>query len=75
MDGQQNLSTQWWDRVKYYAQLAIERVEHGIDSVKELLSMLTSDERWGVMLEFEEVNSEKFAKLLVDAPQWVEWMA
>jgi hypothetical protein len=34
MDGQQNLSNQWWDRVKYYAQLAIERVKQGIDSVK-----------------------------------------
>jgi hypothetical protein len=31
-------STSWWERVKYYAQLAIERVEYGVDSVKELLS-------------------------------------
>jgi hypothetical protein len=74
MDGQHNLSNQWWNRVKYYAQMAIERVEHGIDSVKELLSTLTSDQRWGVMLEFEEVSPDRFAQLLVDAPQWTEWM-
>ncbi|WP_341531684.1 hypothetical protein WKK05_38880 (plasmid) [Nostoc sp. UHCC 0302] len=61
VDGQPNLSKQWWDRVKYYARLAIERVKLGIDSVKELFSRLTSDERWGVMVEFEEINSEKFS--------------
>ncbi|MEH2059273.1 MAG: hypothetical protein V7K97_24595 [Nostoc sp.] len=40
-------------KVKYYAQMAIERFESGVESVKELLSTLTSDERWGVMLEFD----------------------
>ncbi|WP_341532028.1 hypothetical protein WKK05_40780 (plasmid) [Nostoc sp. UHCC 0302] len=74
VDGQPNLSKQWWDRVKCYARLAIERVEHGINSMKELLSTLTSDERWGVMLEFEEINPEKFSQLVTDAPQWTEWM-
>ncbi|WP_341530164.1 hypothetical protein WKK05_13220 [Nostoc sp. UHCC 0302] len=61
-------------RIGYYARLAIARVEHGIDSVKELLSTLTSDQRWGVMLEFEEVSPDRFAQLLVDAPDWVQWM-
>ncbi|NDJ25570.1 DUF3854 domain-containing protein [Nostoc sp. B(2019)] len=75
MDGEDNLSNQWWNRVKYYAQLAIERVEHGVEQVKELLNTLTTNECWGVMLEFEEVNPDKFSQLLVDAPQWVEWMA
>jgi hypothetical protein len=42
--------------------------------VKELLSTLTSDQRWGVMLEFEEVESEKFGQLIASAPDWVEWM-
>ncbi|WP_322707964.1 hypothetical protein [Nostoc sp. DedQUE04] len=32
-------------------------------------------ERCGVMLEFEDAYPRKFAQLLVDAPQWTEWMA
>ncbi|MHC5937903.1 hypothetical protein [Nostoc sp.] len=53
MDTDAELSNYWWERVKYYAQLVIERVEYGIDAVKELLSTLTIDERCGVMLEFD----------------------
>ncbi|HYW18881.1 MAG TPA: hypothetical protein VE956_06110 [Nodularia sp. (in: cyanobacteria)] len=43
--------------------------------LQELLSTLTSDQRWGVMVEFEEVCPQKFAQLVTDAPQWTEWMA
>jgi len=50
-------------------------VEYGIDAVKELLSILTIDERCGVMLEFEDVDPDKFAQLVTDAPDWVGWMA
>ncbi|WP_193199948.1 plasmid replication protein, CyRepA1 family [Nostoc sp. MG11] len=73
--GVQILNNQWWNRVKYYARLVIERIEHGVKQVKELLSTLTSDERWGVMVEVEEVESEKFGQLIASAPDWVEWMA
>ena len=75
MDTDVELSDSWWERVKYYAQLAIEQVEDGVNAVKKLLSILMSDERWGVMLEFEDACPDKFAQLLVDAPQWTEWMA
>jgi hypothetical protein len=68
-------SDSWWKRVKYYARLAIERVEDGVDAVKQLLSTLTIDERCGVMLEFEDASPEKFGQLVADAPQWTEWMA
>jgi hypothetical protein len=74
MDTDEQLSDYWWKWVKYYAQLAIERVEYGVDAVKELLSTLTSDERWGVMLKFEDIDPDKFAQLVADAPDWVEWM-
>ncbi|MEH2380210.1 MAG: hypothetical protein V7K27_15200 [Nostoc sp.] len=50
-------------------------MECGVDAVKELLSTLTSDERLGVMLEFEYACPDKFAQLVADAPQWTEWMA
>ena len=73
MDTDEADSISWWERVKYYAQLAIERVEYGIDAVKELLSTLTSDERCGVMLKFEDIDPSKFAQLVADAPDWVEW--
>jgi hypothetical protein len=75
MDTDAELSDSWWERVKYYAPLAIERVEYGVESVKELLSTLTIDERLGVMLEFEDASPDKFAQLVADAPQWTEWMA
>ncbi|MEH1810323.1 MAG: hypothetical protein ACYTXT_34380 [Nostoc sp.] len=75
MDTEEQLSDSWWERVKYYARLAIERVEDGVDKVKELLSTLTLDERLGVMLEFEDARPDKFAQLVTDAPQWTEWMA
>ncbi|MHC5771873.1 MAG: hypothetical protein ACYTXI_41410 [Nostoc sp.] len=75
MDTDAELSNSWWERVKYYAQLAIERVENGVDAVKELLSTLTIDERLGVMLEFEDTCPDKFAQLVSNAPQWTEWMA
>ncbi|MCG6138282.1 MAG: hypothetical protein MET45_27270 [Nostoc sp. LLA-1] len=64
----------WWKRVKYYAQLVAHKVESGVEVVKQILSTLTSDQRWGVMLEFEEVCPEGFARLVADAPDWVEWM-
>ena len=63
MDADETLSDSWWERVKYYAKLAIERFEFGVDVVKELLSTLTSDQRWGVMLEFDKVSPDRFAQL------------
>ncbi|MEH1765671.1 MAG: hypothetical protein V7L27_01115 [Nostoc sp.] len=74
MDTEVKLSDYWWERVKYYARLAIERFDYGVEGVKELLSTLTSDERCGVMLEFEDASPDKFAQLVADAPDWVEWI-
>ncbi|MBD2249611.1 hypothetical protein [Nostoc sp. FACHB-888] len=54
--------------------MAIERVEYRVESAQELLSTLTIDERCGVMLKFEDFEPNLFAQLLVDAPQWTEWM-
>ncbi len=53
----------------------MKRVEYGVDAVKELLSTLTSDERCGVMLEFEDASPDKFAQLVTDAPNWTKWIA
>ncbi|WP_226889493.1 hypothetical protein [Nostoc sp. MG11] len=74
MDTDESLSNKWRERVKYYAQLVVQKVESGVGMVQELLSTLTSDERWGVMVEFEEANVEKFGQLMASAPDWVEWM-
>jgi len=75
MDGETELSNSWWERVKHYARLVIERFEFGVDAVKELLSTLTNDQRWGVMLQFDEVSPDRFAQLVSAVPDWVEWMA
>ncbi|MEH2069672.1 MAG: hypothetical protein V7K47_16175 [Nostoc sp.] len=45
-----------------------------MEQVRYLLSTLTSDERWGVMLEFESLNPDRFAQLVTDAPVGVQWM-
>jgi hypothetical protein len=74
MDTDEEVSDSWWERVKYYAQLAIKRFECGVESVKELLNTLTIDERWGVMLKFENAYPQKFAQLVSDAPQLNGWM-
>ncbi|MEH1826870.1 MAG: hypothetical protein V7L22_16160 [Nostoc sp.] len=74
MDTEAGFSNSWWERVKYYARLAIEQIGYGVESVKELLSTLTIDERCGVMLEFEDLDPNKFGQLIASAPDWVEWM-
>ncbi|MEH1890291.1 MAG: hypothetical protein V7K92_12820 [Nostoc sp.] len=74
IDTDEELSTSWWERVKHYAHLARKRFVYGVESVKELLTTLTSDERCGVILKFDEVSPDRFAQLVADAPDWVEWM-
>ncbi|MEH2069674.1 MAG: hypothetical protein V7K47_16185 [Nostoc sp.] len=54
--------------------MAIERFECGVESVKELLSTLTSDRRCGVILNFDEVSPDKFAQLVAGAPNCMEWI-
>jgi Domain of unknown function (DUF3854)/Origin of replication binding protein len=78
MDGQAQqveiLNDDWWHRVKNYAQLLVEQLEYGVDMVQELLSRLTSDERWGVILEFSDANPDKWEQLVSSAPNWSVWM-
>ncbi|MBD2512727.1 hypothetical protein H6G91_37025 [Nostoc muscorum FACHB-395] len=42
MDTESELSDSCWEEVQYYARLAIERVDYGVDALKELLCTLTS---------------------------------
>ncbi|MBD2492113.1 hypothetical protein [Aulosira sp. FACHB-615] len=75
MEGQENSTDSWWQQVKFYAAGFKERVKDGVEAVKEFLSTLTPDERWGVMLAFEEQEPVMFGQLVASAPNWVEWMA
>ncbi|MBD2479589.1 plasmid replication protein, CyRepA1 family [Anabaena sp. FACHB-83] len=72
MEGQE---ASWWQQVKSYVAGLRERVESGVDAVKEFLSTLTLDERWGVMVAFEEAQPQLFSQLVAEAPDWVQWMA
>ncbi|MBD2505588.1 hypothetical protein H6G83_34205 [Anabaena azotica FACHB-119] len=74
MDGQENPSDLWWRQVKKYAQLAMERVTHGVDAVKQFLSTLSSDERWGVMVAIDQQEPQVFEELTAIAPDWGTWM-
>ncbi|MCC5639781.1 DUF3854 domain-containing protein [Nostoc sp. CHAB 5844] len=75
LDGQDNSCDSWWQQVKSYAALVMERVKDGVEAVKEFLSNLNSDERWGVMLTFEEAEPQFFGEFVAAAPEWVDWMA
>ncbi|MBE9209422.1 hypothetical protein IQ244_23555 [Nostoc sp. LEGE 06077] len=33
-----------------------------------------NDERWGVIVAFEEAQPQMFEQLVAAAPEWVEWM-
>ncbi|MBD2505298.1 hypothetical protein H6G83_32670 [Anabaena azotica FACHB-119] len=72
--GQDNAVDSWWGQVKYYATLAMERVAHGVDAVKQFLSTLSSDERWGVMMAIDEAQPEMFEELTAKSPDWMAWM-
>ncbi|MBD2302836.1 plasmid replication protein, CyRepA1 family [Nostoc sp. FACHB-190] len=74
MEGQESSTDSWWRQVKSYAAGFMERVKDDVESIKEFLSTLTSDERWGVMLAFEEAQPEVFGELVAQAPEWVTWM-
>ncbi|MBD2498983.1 hypothetical protein H6G75_32480 [Nostoc sp. FACHB-280] len=74
MDGQENPTDYWWRQVKSYTARLIEQVEMGVDTVQEFFSTLTSDERWGVMVQMEENQPQMFSQLVAEAPDWVEWM-
>ncbi|BAY41349.1 hypothetical protein NIES2111_57450 (plasmid) [Nostoc sp. NIES-2111] len=52
----------------------MERVTHGVESVKQFLSTLSSDERWGVMMAIDEAQPQVFEQLVAQAPDWGTWM-
>ncbi|MBD2471989.1 hypothetical protein H6G90_30915 [Nostoc sp. FACHB-145] len=74
MEGQENSTDSWWQQVKSYAAGFMERVKDSVGAVKEFLSTLTPDERWGVMVAFEEAQPMMFGEFVAAAPDWVEWM-
>ncbi|RCJ32385.1 hypothetical protein A6769_28040 [Nostoc punctiforme NIES-2108] len=44
------------------------------NTIKELLSTLTIDEQLGMILELEDLDPDKFAQLVTDAPELNGWM-
>ncbi|MHC5771720.1 MAG: hypothetical protein ACYTXI_40475 [Nostoc sp.] len=44
------------------------------NTIKELLSTLTIDEQLGMILELEDARPDKFAQLVISAPDSVQWM-
>ncbi len=72
MDTNSQQSKSWLELVKGFATLVVEGLQYGVETVLELLSGLTLDERWGVIFEFESAYPDKFGQLLAIAPDWVE---
>ncbi len=65
-------SDSWWKKVKGFACLLAEGLQYGVETVLELLSGLTLDERWGVIFEFESAHPDEFGQLLSIEPNWVQ---
>ncbi|MBD2472011.1 DUF3854 domain-containing protein [Nostoc sp. FACHB-145] len=74
VDGQENPTHSWWQQVKSYTNQFRDRLQQGVESVKQFLSTLTSDERWGVMVQMEEQEPQMFGQLVAQAPDWEQWM-
>ncbi len=74
VDRQDNPVDSWWQQVKSYATFAMERIACGVDAVKQFLSILSSDERWGVMMAIDEQQPQVFEQLVALASDWVQWM-
>ncbi|MBW4595476.1 MAG: DUF3854 domain-containing protein [Brasilonema angustatum HA4187-MV1] len=63
----------WWNKVKAVAQQAWTLLGDGIEQLKEMLASLTSEERWGVMLTLDDMDSAGFAKFTTQFPEWERW--
>ncbi|MBD2563856.1 MULTISPECIES: hypothetical protein [Nostoc] len=73
-----NLSSQfsYFEVFKSIFRLCLRRAKQRHRSWRRwAILWATIDERRGVMLEFKDLDREKFAQLVTDAPQWTEWMA
>jgi hypothetical protein len=68
---QDNQVSSWWGQVKSYTAVAMERVACGVDAVKEFLSTLSSDERWGVMVAIDEQEPQVLEELTAKSPDWM----
>jgi hypothetical protein len=64
----------WFEKIKGFASLVVEGLGYGIEIVKELLSTLTIDERWGVIFEFEATNPDEFGIFVSNVPNWAEYL-
>lgn len=63
----------WWNNVKAVAQQAFQFFGSGIEQLKEILAPLTLDERWGVMLTLDDMDSAAFAQFATKVPEWATW--
>jgi hypothetical protein len=63
----------WRETVKVYGELLVEAFDYGVETIQQLLKPWTLEERWGAILEFEALAPEKMERLVVFAPNWVEW--
>ncbi len=59
--------------VKGFAQLVVEGLTYGVETVKELLKPLTMDLRWAVALELGDSDPDKFNCFAELMPDWVEF--
>jgi len=67
------VTTQWWEKVKIYTLLVVEKLSDGVTAVKEVLSSLSRDEKWGVLTGFDEFDPEYFERFTSLIPDYIEF--
>jgi hypothetical protein len=71
----QNLLNQqsFVDTIKAYGELLTEAFDYGVEAIKAILQPWSTEERWGAMLEFQQLAPEKMGQLAAIVPDWVKW--
>jgi len=64
---------QWWDKVKKYTFLVVEKLSDGVTAVKEVLNGLSSEEKWGAITGFDHLTPEHFEQFTLLMPDWVDF--
>lgn len=63
----------WQEQVKKYSQRMTNVFKLGVQSIREFIQPLNSDQRWAAMLQWDESNPSEFARFIELVPCWHEW--
>ena len=62
-----------FETIKVYGQLLVDAFDSGVEGVKAMLKSWTTEERWGAILELEQLAPQKLEELVAIAPDCFQW--